>query len=235
MKKLLERALSQLAVLSMISISFLPVCDLSAYAKNGCCEEEECCAAPACDSNVWCWIGGALLGAAAGAGTGYAASQDGRRGRTGDPGPTGPAGLGIPGPTGATGATGAPGTFAFDAGETLTFNSAFTVAAGVGGTVTPYVSEPDGTVTEGTPVVIAALGAIVFPPIVITDPEFGEYNFGIQIDSTVIAVTGTLTENIVASRDASTTLVANATPVVSNLGTQSQTSEDFVYGPTNVP
>lgn len=233
MKRILGTALSQLAAVGMISVSLLPVCDLAAFSKNNCCEEEECCA-PACDSNVWCWLGGALLGAAAGAGTGYAASQDGKRGRTGDPGDIGPIGpvgpAGTPGATGATGATGAPGTFPVDTGETLTFNQAFLPTLGDGATVTPFVSQPDGTVLLGAPITITLpLSNIVFPPFVITDPQFGEYNAGIQIDSTLIPVTGLLTQNAVSTRDSSTTLFGDMNAVTALIGTQYQENADFVY------
>lgn len=236
MKRILGLALSHFATLGMISLTLAPVSDVSALSRNDCCEDE--CCAPACESNMWCWLGGALLGAAAGAGTGYAASQDGKRGRRGDEGPAGPGGIGLPGPagaTGATGATGAPGTFEADEGETLTFNSVLNVTAGIGGSVIPFVSFPDGTVLEGAPVPITVLGPIVFPPFVIQDPVYGEYNVGVQTDSSLIAVSGSLVNNAVASRDSSTTIFANLTPVISLLGTQTQTSEDFVYGPVLVP
>lgn len=235
MNRFLGNFLSQSAVLGMVLVSLLPSSQAQANARRDCCEEE--CCDTGCGSNVWSWLGGAALGAAAGAATGAAASN-GKRGHRGDPGPIGPQGIqgiqGFPGATGATGATGAPGTFPVDTGQTLTFNQAFTVATGVGATVTPYVAGPDGTVIEGTPVVIAAAGLIAFPPIVVTDPEFGEYNAGIQVDATLVGVTGTLLENAVATRDG-TTIFANSIPVAVTLGTQQQVNDDFVYGPTNVP
>lgn len=218
-------------IFGLVSMSLIPVSGFANYAGN-CCEEEECCSIT--DSKAFTWIGSALIGAAAGAAAGYGASQ-GNRGHRGDPGPAGPAGpIGPVGATGATGATGAPGTFAVDTGETLTFNSSITVAVGLGATVTPFVSQPDGTVLLGAPVAVI-IGLNPFPPFVINDPQFGEYSVGVQMDATLIGVTGTVLQNAVATRDGSTTIFANVTPAVALLGTQSQTSEPFVYGPPNVP
>lgn len=232
MKRFLGLALSQGAALSMVLVGLLPV-NAEASAKSNCCEDE--CCDTGCGSNVWCWLGGAALGAAAGAATG-AAVADGKRGHRGEIGPVGPIGpMGLPGVAGPTGPTGPAGTFPIDVDETLTFNIGFDVTAGIGATVTPFVAQPDGTVLEGTPVVIAGLGLIAFPPFVIQDPEFGEYNAGIQVDATLIAVTGTLEENAVATRDSSTTVFGNLISVGVAIATQEQINADFVYGETNVP
>lgn len=229
MNKLL-RAFSQTMVFGLISMSLIPSSGFSNYGSNQCCEEEECCAS-IWDSKAATWIGSALIGAAAGAGAGYAAGK-GNKGSTGNTGAAGP--VGLTGPAGATGATGAPGTFPVDTGETLTFNGALTVAVGVGATVTPFVSQPDGTVLLGAPIVLI-LGVNPFPPFVIADPQFGEYAVGVQMDATLLGITASLVENAVATRDSSTTIFANVTPAVALLGTQGQTSENFVYGGPNVP
>lgn len=232
MNKLLQ-VFGQTMIFGLVSMSLIPASGFSNYGNSQCCEEEECCTS-IWDSKAATWIGSALIGAAAGAGAGYAAGK-GNKGSTGNTGAAGPAGLtGPAGATGATGATGAPGTFAVDTGETLTFNSALTVAVGIGATVTPFVSQPDGTVLLGAPVVLL-LGINPFPPFVIADPQFGEYAVGVQMDATLLGITATLLQNAVATRDSSTTIIANAEPALALLGSQSQTSVNFVYGGPNVP
>lgn len=222
----------KLALFALVSTTALPT-DLSAGSCDPCCEEESFWC-----STKGCLIGGALLGAAAGAGTGYAAGHSsGHRGKTGFTGPAGPAGLpGPTGPTGATGPTGPAGTFAVDTDETLTFTPALNVTvSGIGATVTPFVSLPDGTVIEGTPTVIAAIGVNNFPPIVVDPAMFGEYAAGFQIAGGPLGITAALIETVTASRGPVTTLVVNPTPAVVLLNTNGQTSVNFVYGDPPVP
>lgn len=220
----------KLALFALVSTTALPT-DLSAGSCDPCCEEESFWC-----STKGCLIGGALLGAAAGAGTGYAAGHSsGHRGKTGFTGPAGPAGLpGPTGPTGATGPTGPAGTFAVDTDETLTFTPSINITVAAGGTVTPFVSLPDGTVIEGTETVIGLIGVNNFPPIVVDPAMFGEYAVGFQLNGTV-AFSGATLGTAAATRDGSTTLLQLGPTVAVALGAQAQTSVNFVYGDDPVP
>ncbi|MBA3957049.1 MAG: hypothetical protein H0X51_01450 [Parachlamydiaceae bacterium] len=193
-----------------------------------------------------------LFGAAAGAGTGYLVANNKNKhchdGATGPQGPSGPAGAtgatGATGPagleglagqsvTGAPGATG-PSPFIADTDESLTFNFSINITAGIGGSIIPFVSQPDGTVVEGAPIPIAGLLPLVLnpPAIVINDPDFGTYTSGIHLDGGLVGVTAALTESVVSSRDGTTILLTSANGIAT-LGTNTQVSAEFTYG-TNV-
>lgn len=232
---LYKKIASKAAILSLLTVC-VPFGGISAYTgpsygQDCCCEEPQCCESSSFLSGKGlCLIGGAALGAAAGAATGYAASSDGHRGHHGERGRRGPTG-----DPGATGATGAAFAFPADIGQSLTFNFVLTVTAGdVSTTVTPFVSLPDGTVIEGGAQAVV-IGVNTLTPIVITDPLFGTYTSGVQVVSGFVALGATLLETVVASRDGSTTLIANTTPVVATAANESQTTVDFVYGANPVP
>lgn len=227
---MLSRVFYKLALFALVSTAVLPTDNLSAASCDPCCDEESFWC-----STRGCLIGGALLGAAAGAGTGYAAGHGnnhrGKRGFTGPTGPTGPLG-----PTGPTGPTGPIGTFAVDTDETLTFTPVLNVTvSGIGATVTPFVSLPDGTVLEGAATPIIAIGANNFPPIVIDPAMFGEYAAGFQINGGPLGITAIITESVASSRSGTTTIVTNPTPVVIGVNGNGQSSVNFAYGDPPVP
>jgi hypothetical protein len=250
------------------------------------CPEEETSSFWSCGG---CWIGGALLGAAAGAGTAAAISNNnksgkgtssiqgvqgpqgpqgvqglqgpagpagptGAQGPQGVQGPQGPAGSGVQGlqgpagPAGPAGAqgpqglagpigpTGPAGTFAVDTANTLAFHYTINASIGLGATLTPFVSLPDGTVIESTPIIITLLN-IGLPQILtipVSNPPYGSYTVGVQ-NNGFIAVTATISETVLASRDNTTTSLLNLTPLISLLGSQTQSSAEFVYGAAPVP
>lgn len=237
MKKFLGYIFSHAAACCMILTSVAPISEVSAYGNN-CCEEDECCVGGGAGSSAWGWVGAAALGAAAGAATGAAVSN-GHRGHSGDPGAAGAAGAagvaGAPGAPGAVGPAGPAGTFPVDTGETLTFNQNLNVTAGLGVIVTPFVSQPDGTVLLGPSVTITALGPITFDPIVIVNPQFGTYTVGVQADTNPTNLTATLDASVDATRDGSATIFISGLPVVVPLARFGQVSADFTYGSPPVP
>lgn len=205
---------------------------------------------------TWCWIGGAVLGAAAGAATGSVVSgrrgrqgfpgQAGPRGPAGTPGATGPTGAqGITGPAGAAGAAGAQGAtgptgpaanFPVDTGQTLTFNTDLDTTSDITGTsATPFVTLPDGVVLEGPTISPLAAGTNTFAPIIVSPPEFGSYTVGVQITSGTTALAATITTTGTASRDGSITTILNGATATTVAGDQAQTAATFVYGAPPVP
>lgn len=228
-----------LTIFTLSLTTVLPINNLNAAA---CCDQQDDCSFWC--STKGCLVGGALLGAAAGAGAGYAAGNSnkhhGKRGATGPTGPLGPTGptgpAGATGATGPTGPTGPAGAFASDIGQILTFTPSLNVTAGgIGSTVVPFVSLPNGGVFEGLGMVIAAPGVNNFPPIVIDPPFFGEYAAGFQILGGPLGITGIITETVTATRDASTTIVTNPTPETVGIGAMGQISVNFVYGDPPIP
>lgn len=204
-----------------------------------------------CDSAL-CFFG-AIIG---GVGIGLLFNNRGERGKTGltgDPGidgidgtdgaigPQGP--IGPVGPQGPIGPEGPPGvTFAEDATNSITptFNLQLTAALPAGSSIVPFVIDPAGNFTVGSPfnVGITTPQSIMFPtigpPVLI-----GTYEFGLQVIAGTIVNPSDLTASVsvAASRDASTTVIniAASDPVIS--ATQYQLVEQFGYGPSgsNIP
>lgn len=232
-------------IISQLLILAMAAAPLHAVADNQCCApppcEEECC--PTGGSNWKSWVGGAvLLGAAAGAIAGAAASKGkhGSRGRNGERGPAGPAGSegpeGPQGPAGSSGSSGS-GSFTPDTGESLTFAlESFSVEGETGLTQMLgafFVSYPDGTVVQ-TSVQAIQTGLNSFPNIVVNNPVFGEYTAGLQVSGNpmLLAEPLPLTYTVTASRDSSITNLQGFTPeITTNTGDpfQSQTAEEFSY------
>lgn len=232
MTRIINALFYKLALFALVSTTVLPLNSLSGASCGNPCEDESFWC-----SNKGCLIGGALLGAAAGAGTGYAAGHSsGHKGKRGFTGATGPTGAtGATGAIGPTGPTGPAGTFPADVGQTLTFNESLNVAVGIGTTVIPFVSAPDGTVIAGTPFTIVAIGLNNFPAIVISDPIFGEYAAGFQIAGGPAGLTATFDGSATTSRDGALTIYSLATPIATAIGTNEQVSLNFVYGPDPIP
>lgn len=158
--------------------------------------------------------------------------------------PPGP--QGIPGPVGPPG----PSPFTPDVGSVLSFTNAFQ-AGGVlpaGSIIIPFVSEPNGVIIEGTPIVAdGILTDFFFSPIVVGDPVFGVYLSGVQVTLSGDFTPGliNLTAKVVSDRagpsPAKITLVGendSLTPVFMyplTAGNQYQVAAEFTYGPGNVP
>lgn len=160
----------------------------------------------------------------------------GDMGLQGNAGPIGPTGL--PGATGPTGASGATGEFPQDLNAILTFDFSINVTQGIGATITPFVVAPDGTMTISPTIVLTALNLGSFnPQIVINNPEFGDYDVGFSIKTAGVGLNSTIGLNVVASRNASTTLLVSPTTFNVALGSETQTQINFAYGPavTGVP
>lgn len=196
------------------------------YEGNGC---GECCDTGCC---FWDTIKVPLIGVVAGIGGGLIggaiSSSNGHDGHDGDPGATG-----------ATGATG-PG-FTADTGQSLTFilTSLFPASTPGAVTVIPFVTRPDGITIEGAPLVApAAGGTVVFPALLVTDPVFGFYNFGLSIANTSSTTLAGITLNgtlVNASRDASSTNELTPLAGVSIAPGESQISSTFTYDSANIP
>ena len=251
-----------LAAVCAVSMLIVPN-DVSAQdgcgsRSNGCCApaEEECCASGGWGSSFLV-LGGA---AAAGAIAGYFAGQSnghrgkkGRKGLQGDPGtncvvPVRPSSSSSSSSSDSS-LAGISGDFVRD-GTVLTFSFPLTDTVEVGlnaGTVTytPFVSLPDGTVVEGTPVSFTGPTATVdltFPPIMVPAMT-GTYTVGVQVSSrgTVrgLDIVGMgLAINVFAPRDGSnTTFMLGAVdfllPIIT--GSKAQASVDFTYGAPPVP
>lgn len=235
-RKIFHAFATQLLILSAFSMVASPAISSAAYYQDArCCQascEQDCCEDNCCGSNWGCWIGGTLLGAAAGAATGAAVS--GGRGHRGAQGETGD--TGEPGERGRRGPPGAPGSFVADGTNTLSFDASLTVGASlVGAELVFFVSEPDGTVLQTAPVTPAAVGLLDFPALVVSPALFGEYATGIQIsDPTLVAAATAVTIDVTASRDGSVTTLVLTTPTVA-IGDQAQASSNFVYGEDPLP
>lgn len=241
-KWLYQQIACQLVLFAAFTLCVMPGSNVSAaayYGNDACCEQpcdpcDPCCESSIWDSKAFIILGSIALGAAAGAAVGAAISH-GKHGSSGDLGPDGE--TGATGTTGTTGTTG-PSPFVADIGETLSFDMTLDIGTDIAGpgTVTPYVTQPDGTTIEGPAVVVLATGAVPIPPIVITDPQFGTYTWGVQYSSGLLSATSTttLSADITASRDGSVTSVI-APPVVFLGSGQAQQSANFVYDPANVP
>lgn len=238
--KLYHKVSSQLALLSMFALAFAPANHAFAAeccpVNNDCCEQDDCC--DPCGGGGFFggkWgslLGAAVLGAAAGAATGAAvsSSKHGHRGHNGATGATGATGA-----IGATGATGAAGTFAND-GTTLTFDFAILAATVIGaGTIVPYVSEPDGTVIQGTPIAISPTLIGASPTITVSPALFGSYEAGVLFNGDGIGAGSLIDIHVDSSRDGSTTTIINAGVFTPLVGNQSETNVAFVYGAAPVP
>lgn len=261
MKKFSFQTLSRscLAFLSAASLWTIP----NPVVAQSCCQEDDCCRGGGWWSNgngrtaliiggaaVVGGVAGAIAGNASAGGKGHSGSR-GPRGFTGDPGATGPAGPFVVGPTGATGATGAtgPSPFTADTDETLTFTVDLIVPGpivlGSALTITPFVTAPDGTTTEGTPVTFPAglpgiaAGTLSFPIPTINDPLFGTYHVGLNFNPAggLVGLGVTLEATAFASRDGSTTALGEPSFVlaVDPGATQAQRIREFTYDPNNVP
>lgn len=192
-------------------------------------QEEACCE----NNSFWECAKVPLIGVISGIGGGIIGAEiiGGNRGHHGHRGPAG-----LAGPAGPAG----PG-FTADTGQTLTFTltALFPAVPGDGVSTIPFVTTPDGLTYEGPAIVTPVLGGtIIYAPIVIPNPVFGFYNFGLAITNlsagtiTGISLNGTL---ISASRDASMTseltpLAGIAIPVG-----ESQISSTFTYDNANIP
>lgn len=186
-KKALFKALSP--IVCMLAVAFAPIgVSADQYYNNNCCATNDCCQEdPCCNKNGWfkdaaIFVGAAAVGAVAGV---IAGNSSSKRGRTGDTGATG-AGL-----TPAVVPPGQPGAGDLVTSLTFTFDTLVTVS--LVGSVTPYVTTPDGQIVFGAP----------FTPIAITGTStvtlsgfplyFGQYNVGILASSGLVAAAGVVT------------------------------------------
>jgi hypothetical protein len=210
-------------------------------SDSNCCQPCDPCCKP---KSAWDKIALPLLVGAAAVAGGFIGGEvaDGKRGHRGATGAAGTAGAaGNAGTQGGTGDVGPAGTsFVADTGETLTFRLSGLFPAVAAGSVValPFVTAPDGTTFEGTAVVTPTVGGTVaFDPIVIDNPVFGFYNFGLKITNVGAILAGvTLNQtSVIASRNGSTT--TELTPVAGTTiaAGESQISSTFTYDPANVP
>lgn len=237
------------AILCATSILITPFHLAAAYQGNACCVpqcEEEC--DPCCSSgggflgkNAWVYLGAAALGAAAGAGTGYAAGHNsGKRGSTGPTGPTGPAGLtGLTGAAGATGPTGPEFTFASD-DTSIVFTIDMTLGLSLlSGPIQPFVELPDGSIIFGTAFNNDLVNLGVLQQRVITVPAnalIGTYHVGIDVPPALAAATVLLSGTAEPSRGGLSALdfpIAAISILSSAIGFQ-ETAE-FTLGPDTPP
>jgi len=101
-------------------------------------------------------------------------------------GPRGATGaIGATGATGVTGPTGPAFTFLPDLGQTLEFLATGNITGLTGGTATiqPFVQQPDQSIVLGNPILLpdGFSGAVIPISIIIPNPEFGLYRFGLAI------------------------------------------------------
>ncbi len=222
-----------LLILSLLSTPFqLPA---------QCCyqpeEEPDCCEDNSNFQNRALIIGGAaiaggVIGAVIGNSNHHHPSSGSRgpSGSSGEPGPVGPVG-----PVG-------PG-FANDPGQTLTFNLSVEILGDehiFSAILTPFVTGPDGSTVEGTPVlltnVIITDLEVPFAPISIDNPVFGQYQTGIQIaGNNFVPLPATLRGNVIATRDGSTTNLAEISFETPTFVQQLQGAMLFSYGQNNIP
>jgi hypothetical protein len=190
---------------------------------EGCdpCETNECCEGSFWDSvkipiiGVVSGIVGGIIGA-------EIVGKDGHSGHDGDPGPSGPTGPQGPG-------------FLIDAGETLTFALTSLFPATPAGTVSvvPFVTDPSGITYDGPEVVAPTAGGTTnYAPIVIPNPIFGFYNFGLQITNTSLTTLAGITLNgtlVFKTRDSSVTNEITPLAGVSIAPGTSQISSTYTY------
>lgn len=200
--------------------------------SNNYYDDNEC--DPCCSNGCWDTVKNALIIGAAAVGGGVVGALIVKDGHDGDDGDTGPAG-----PTGATGPSGAG--FIEDTGQSLTFTISSLFPASPAGSVTviPFITTPNGVTIEGPSLISPTLGGTInFAPIVVSNPVFGFYNFGLSILNTSATTLAGITLNgtlVTASRDASVTSELTPLAGVSIAPGESQVSNTFTYGPANVP
>lgn len=233
------KPLALLLVISLLSTPFqLPA---------QCCyqpveEELNCLPDNDCSRNQYLIIGGAaLVGGVIGLIAGnsdHHHSSSGSRGSTGSPGE--------PGPTGPVGPVGPGPNFPVDSNQSLTFNLSFEIptpeaitisSIGYTGTVTPFVTRPDGATQQGPAIdLVSFTGNMICPPILVDNPPFGNYLIGLQFtaNSGPNWQDAYLSCDINASRDGSLTNLNEFYLSISNSGNQSQGTFQFTYA-SNIP
>jgi len=170
-------------------------------------------------------IGGGFIGAELAGGKKGSRGHDGDDGDDGAEGPEGPPGPG----------------FIADVGQTLSFRLTALFPAVPNGAVSalPFVTSPNGVTFEGPAVVTPTSGgSVVFSAIVVPNPVFGFYNFGLSITNTSTTVLTGITLNtslVTASRDASSTVELTPVAGVTIAPGESQVSNTFTYDSANVP
>ncbi len=204
------------------------------------CEEVDCCQDNGNFQNKALIIGGAaIIGGVIGAVIG---NSDHHHSSSGSRGPSGSSGE--PGPAGPTGPVGPPGPgFTNDPGQTLTFNLSAEIFGDehiFSAILTPFVTGPDGNTVEGTPVVLTNVIItdleVPFDPILINNPVFGQYQAGIQIvGNNPVALPITLSGNVIASRDGSTTNLVDISFETPTFSQQLQGALLFSYDQQNIP
>jgi hypothetical protein len=223
MKKMIFGVIAPIA--SMFSILVTPL-EMSAncYDPQPCCDPcDECC-----DDGWMQYIGLALVAAGAGALAGWGVAEStnnkGSHGRTGATGPIGPIG----------------GFKVLNPADTLTATApAFGLDPQQGsGTLTPFVSLPDGLVLTGNPVTVTfSMGSLSWPIVPAGDVVEGTYEYGVlftstdPVDALVFAGTSAIFPVVTSTATGvSTTLTAISIPFLSlNSGKQAQFGTDYTY------
>jgi hypothetical protein len=212
-----------------ISIFITPFQISAAYQSTSpccqpaCCEEEcdPCGGGSFFKRNGLLLLGAAALGAAAGAGAGYAAGS-GNRGRTGPAGPAGPA-----------------GTFATAAGS-IDFTINITLSLQVlSAAIQPFVEAPDGTVYFGTAFgnALVDLGVLQSRTITVPSPAIvGTYHPGINVPTSILAATLLVSGTAVPSRGGSAVVgFPVAAIAIGAAAPEFQETAEFTYGPGVAP
>lgn len=148
------------------------------------------------------------------------------------------------GPQGPAGSS----PFTPDVGSVLSFTDAFQPggAPPAGSVLIPYVVAPNGTVTQGTPIIADGIQTdFLFQPIVVANPVFGIYHTGVQVtlsgDFTpgLINITSQVISDRAGPSPAEITVVGEEDtlqPIFPlTTGNQFQSTADFTYGPGNIP
>ena len=104
----------------------------------------------------------------------------------------------------------------------------------LGSTIIAYVLTPDGIIyiSPSQPVVA---GTNTLSPIIVTNPLFGNYNYGIQASNGLTVLGGNIVLSVYATRDATDTITYNGPIIIGQTNNQTQTSSSFAYGSVNVP
>ncbi len=230
LKKL--KPLAFLLVLSLFSTPFQLRAQFHCYQS---CEEVDCCQDNGSFQNRALIVGGAaIIGGVIGAVVGSSNHHHSSSGRQGPSGSSGE-----PGSTGPVGPVGPPGPgFTNDPGQTLTFNLSTLILdeGSFSGTLIPFVTGPDGNTVEGPPVVLIDVPSSHnedFDPIVINNPVFGQYQAGVQATDGSMYATIYVNGMVEASRDGSTTGLANVQFQITDQ--QMQGALLFSYDQQNIP